>query len=71
MFFLCPFGWEVDFYFWFDMFPLPLSGQKLMADEVETHADTIDLTYLTGRSIDDALAESLSGEIFLFVITCK
>lgn len=26
--------------------------------------------YYTGRSLDDALAESVSGEIFLFVITC-
>lgn len=29
------------------------------------------LRYFTGRSIDDALAASVSGETFLFGITCK
>ncbi|CAN0336849.1 unnamed protein product, partial [Ascophyllum nodosum] len=36
--------------------------QSFMADEADAYADT-------GRSIDDALAASISGEIFLFAIT--
>ncbi len=32
---------------------------------------TFNLRYFTGRSLDDALAASVSGETFLFVITCE
>lgn len=31
----------------------------------------LNLKYQTGRSIDDALAESISGETFLFIVTCE
>lgn len=31
----------------------------------------INAVYYTGRSLDDALSESVSGEIFLFVVTCE
>lgn len=33
-------------------------------------ADAFNLRYYTGRSLDDALAASVNGETFLFVITC-
>lgn len=42
----------------------------LMDDEVDNYKDTFTLVYLTGRSIDDALEESVTGEVFLFIITC-
>lgn len=44
--------------------------QDAMAGEVDNY-DIFTLNYLTDRSIDDALAESLSGEIFLFITTCE
>lgn len=44
--------------------------QDAMAGEVD-NADLFNLYYFTERSIDDALAESLSGEIFLFITTCE
>ncbi|CAN0203161.1 unnamed protein product [Ascophyllum nodosum] len=50
------FTWEADYQFF-------------MANQVQTFADRIKLTYLTSRSIDDALAASISGEIFLFALT--
>lgn len=34
-------------------------------------AAAFNVRYYTGRSIDDALAASVSGETFLFVITCE
>lgn len=43
-------------------------------DEMEKESDSVTIfnfNYYTGRSIDDALEESTSGEIFLFVITCE
>lgn len=33
--------------------------------------DTLNVAYFTGRSMDDSLAESVSGEVFLFVVTCE
>ena len=41
-----------------------------MEDEAD-NVDVFNLKYITGRSIDDALEESISGEIFLFVVTCE
>ena len=41
---------------------------------MDAEVDGIDIfrvEYITGRSIDDALDESLSGEIFLFIVTCE
>ena len=31
----------------------------------------LNVVYKTARSNDDAVAESVSGEVFLFVITCE
>lgn len=45
--------------------------QDLMAVEVHRYSDTFQAFYRTGRSLADALEESVSGEVFLFVITCK
>lgn len=50
-------GWQAEF-------------QELMGAEAENH-DVFNIKYLTARSISDALNESLSGELFLFVITCE
>ncbi|CAM9122089.1 unnamed protein product, partial [Laminaria digitata] len=44
--------------------------QELMGAEAETY-DVFNIKYLTARSISDALNESLTGELFLFVITCE
>ena len=33
--------------------------------------ESLNVAYFTGRSMDDSLAESVSGEIFLFVVTCE
>lgn len=45
--------------------------QDLMS-EVADEYDTIPgIEYLTGRSIDDAMEESISGEGSLFGITCE
>lgn len=41
---------------------------------MEAEVDNIDVfnvKYMTGRSIDDALEESISGEVFLFIVTCE
>lgn len=41
---------------------------------MEAEVDNIDVfnvKYMTGRSIDDALEESISGETFLFIVTCE
>lgn len=40
-------------------------------EDVTEDFDVVDLYYLTSRSIDDALEESVTGEIFLFITTCK
>lgn len=45
--------------------------ETLMARETANFEDVFNIKYLTGRSISDALNESLSGELFLFVITCE
>eukprot|EP00904_Undaria_pinnatifida_P008217 jgi/Undpi1/4525/HiC_scaffold_18.g07879.m1 len=42
--------------------------QELMGEEA-SKSDVFNIKYFTGRSISDALNESLSGELFLFVIT--
>lgn len=39
--------------------------------ELSEAVTIFDVNYFTGRSIDDALEESTSGEVFLFVITCE
>lgn len=33
--------------------------------------ESVNVAYFTGRSMDDSLAESVSGEVFLFVVTCE
>lgn len=45
--------------------------QDLMEDKAESYSSIFTVLYLTGRSIDDALAESVSGEIYLFIATCE
>ncbi|CAN0030848.1 unnamed protein product, partial [Sphacelaria rigidula] len=57
----------------------PLAWQAQFQDLLEAEVNTtmfydiliniFSVRYITGRSIEDALAESLSGEIFLFVCT--
>lgn len=44
--------------------------QDLLEAEAE-NMDVFNIHYLTSRSIDDALEESVSGEIFLFITTCE
>lgn len=44
--------------------------QELVGEEA-SKSGVFNIKYLTARSISDALNESLSGELFLFVITCK
>ena len=44
--------------------------QELMGEEAGYY-DIFNIKYFTGRSIGDALNESLSGELFLFGITCE
>lgn len=43
--------------------------QDLLDEEADTYSAILNVKYLTGRSIDDALAESITGEIYLFVAT--
>lgn len=43
----------------------------LFADEAEHYSETFHVAYYAERSIDDALAGSVTGEISLFVATCK
>lgn len=40
-------------------------------DAVSEDFDVFGVFYLTSRSTDDAISESVSGEIYLFVIACK
>lgn len=42
-----------------------------MEDRQDDFTDVLNVFYLTSRSTDDALQESLSGEIFLFLTTCE
>ena len=44
--------------------------QDFMKEQAEEYNSIFGIAYITGRSIDDALNESISGEIFLFVATC-
>ncbi|CAM9472819.1 unnamed protein product [Ascophyllum nodosum] len=44
--------------------------QDFMKEQAEEYNSIFGIEYITGRSIDDALNESISGEIFLFVATC-
>lgn len=45
--------------------------QDLMSEVADEYDTIIGIEYLTGRSIDDAMEESISGEGSLFGITCK
>lgn len=45
--------------------------QELMAAAAISYDGVFNVKYMTGRSLNDALNESLSGELFLFVITCE
>lgn len=47
-----------------------LEFQDLLEEESDAD-DVFNILYLTGRSIDDALNESVSGEIPLFFTTCE
>lgn len=47
------------------------SLQDTMEEKQDDFADVLNVFYLTSRSTDDALEESLSGELFLFVVTCE
>lgn len=42
-----------------------------MEDRASDFSGTLNVFYITSRSIDDALGESIGGEIILFVITCE
>lgn len=44
--------------------------QDLMADEAD-ELDYLNLVYFTGRSIDDALEESVSGDVHLLIMICE
>lgn len=41
-----------------------------MGNKADNYSDTFTVVYLAARSVDDALAESVTGEIFLFLTTC-
>lgn len=47
-----------------------LEFQDLLEEESDAD-DVYNIQYLTARSIDDALDESISGEISLFIATCE
>lgn len=44
--------------------------QDLMAKEAE-ELDYLNLVYFTSRSIDDAIEESISGDVHLLIIICE
>lgn len=44
--------------------------QDLMAQRADSFDDVFSVYYFTGRSLSDALKASVSGDIFLFIITC-
>ena len=50
--------WEADF-------------PDLLEGEVDSYASVVNVKYPTSRSIDDALGESVGGEIPLFIATCE
>ncbi|CAM9459401.1 unnamed protein product [Scytosiphon promiscuus] len=54
-----------DVYNWNEQF------QDTMEEAQEDYANVLNVFYLTSRSTDDALEESVSGEIFLFITTCE
>ncbi|CAM9459542.1 unnamed protein product, partial [Scytosiphon promiscuus] len=43
--------------------------QDTMEERQDDFADVVDVFYITSRSTDDALAEAVAGELFLFVLT--
>ncbi|CAM9472679.1 unnamed protein product, partial [Ascophyllum nodosum] len=43
--------------------------QDFMKEQTDEYSSIFGIEYITGRSIEDALNESISGEIFLFVAT--
>ena len=48
--------------------------EGLFQDRMKTKAaeiESLNVAYFTGRSMDDSLAESVSGEVFLFGVTCE
>lgn len=51
-------------------FSVVCTQDKLEAS-TDDFADVFEVYYLTSRSFDDALEESVSGEIFLYVATCE
>lgn len=53
-----------------DAFEWMAKFQDFMEDEADEYESFFGITYITSRSIDDALEESVSGEISLFVTTC-
>lgn len=42
-----------------------------MEEVAPDFAGTLNVFYLTSRSIDDALIESVAGEIMLYIATCE
>lgn len=46
-------------------------AQDVMEETAPDFAGTMNVLYLTTRSIEDALAESVTGEIGLFIGTCE
>lgn len=51
---------------WLDVF------QDYLGDETgSVEEEGVNIVYFTSRSLDDALSESVAGEIFLFVATCE
>lgn len=42
-----------------------------MGDEADKHGHLFTVAYLTGRSVEDALRESVTGEIVLVMTTCR
>ena len=42
-----------------------------MEESVADFAGVLSVAYITSRSTDDGLNESVNGETFLFVITCE
>lgn len=47
------------------------SPQDTLGETAADFADDLNVFYFTSRATDDALADSISGEVVLFVITCK
>lgn len=51
--------------------PLASFAQDAVEEAAPDFAGTLNVFYITSRSIDDALEESITGEIMLFVATCE